>query len=247
MRGPASLVWVLLVGGLMLGFMALFATRMHYGPGGGPEQGLQQFQGVRDLDAQAMSHLADLGLRFHERDNREPTLSLDNPTDSDFAFLESILSSNDQKAKVSAAKALGNIGAPRSVGPLIDSIRGLDANGEDLFLMKQALMIAESLPIEARRAVLIPPWDAHEAELAPNLREGLRLGLRDAGAFDPQFLREAAVSNRDPVVRAFAVKALGAEKHPPMGVLAAALGDPDDSVRSRATQTFGALHPSPLH
>ena len=240
MRGATALVWALLVGGMLLGMMALFYTKLMFGPDG-PEEGLEEFAGLRELDAKTRSHLEDLGVRFGSNESREPTLNLENPTEADFAFLDGILRSNDEKAKISAAKVLRDIGAARSVGPLVAAATGVDEK-QDLFFAQAALTILADKPPEVVRGSLIPAYVHNEKELSAELREGFLHTLKNAGAFDAAFLREAAVGDRDPAVRRFALEQLAADKRPPLGVFAAALGDSDAGVRTYAQAEMTQFH-----
>src|SRR3954469_11098691 len=127
MRGTGGLIWALLVGGILLGGMALTMTKLGIFGADGPNETAQYIEGARDLDSAVQSHLSDLGVKFAPTDSREPTLNLEKPTEEDFAFLESVLSKNDNKSRFSAASVLRDIGAPRSVDPLLGAVRGVDA------------------------------------------------------------------------------------------------------------------------
>ncbi len=243
MRGVSALIWAVLVLGIVLGMMALFMTKMWYGPNG-PEQGAAAFQEARDFDAKTRSHLEDLGIKFAPTDSREPTLNLEKPSDADFAFLEGLLQTNDPKGRLSAAKVLRDIGAPRSVEPLMAAARGVDPQ-MDSFFVECALTILRDKSPEQYRETLIPPFERHRENLEPELIAVIQAKLREAGAWDAAFLREAAVSDRESAVRRFAVAALAAEKRPPLGVLAAAMGDPDEAVRKQARVAMEALHREP--
>lgn len=230
MKSVGSLVWAVLFGGLFLGLVAIVALRGWYGPQMGPAQGLDALDGVRQIDARAESRLADLGVRFHEAaDGAEPNVDLQDPSDADFGFLEQVLRSNDPKGRVSAAKVMRDIDNPRSVEPLIGAIRGID--DIDRYFLDCALTIVNHATAEQRLAVLVPAWERHKDDLPDFAKEALRLKLRDIGALDPDWLREAALGNPDPLVRRFAVRELAARPSRPRGVLGAALADPDDEVR----------------
>ena len=236
MRNLSGIVWLLLVGGIALGVGALFLSKTAWGPGG-PQEAQEIFAQARGLDAQARSHLEDLGVRYAPPGSAEPTLDLEDPSAADFAFLEGLLSSHDEKARVSAAKVLRDIGAPRSIEPLFASIRGSKPE-QDTFLFECAITILEPKPPEVRRATLIPALVRHGASLEPELLQAARYKLRDAGGLDPAFLREAAVSDHDGRVRRFALAELAAAGKPARGLLAAALADPDAGVRAEAAAAF---------
>lgn len=241
MRGVTALVWAILVGGIVLGMMALFATKLFYGPDG-PDEGLPIFAGARELDAKTRSHLEDLGIRFGSSESsKEPTLNLENPTDADFAFLDKILETNDTKGKISAAKVLRDIGDARSVEPLVKASTGVDLQA-NVFYAQCALTILADKPPEVVRATLIPALVRHRKDLDRDLVDGFRHKLKDAGALDADFLRQAAVSDRDPDVRLFALDELSAAKHPPLGIFAAAMGDPDAGVRKYADAQMSVFH-----
>lgn len=236
MKGAGGLVWAVLFGILLLGFGSLFAMRAIYGKGG-PDRGLEILQGARKVDEQAMSRLRDLGVKFADRESREPTLDLENPSEADFRFLEGVLQSNDPNARVSAAKVLRDIGSARSIEPLIAAVRGIDQI--DYFMLECALTIVNRSTNDARIAALVPSWEKHRASLPEDARDALRLKMRDVGALDPAWLRTTAISHRDPLFRRFAVRELAALDEPPKGVLAAALSDADGEVRARALEALG--------
>lgn len=244
MRGASSMVWALLLGGILLGFGAVLSMKRVYGPAGGPAQGLAVFEGARKIDQQAMSRLQDLGIRFaREEKPGEPVLDLENPTEADFAFLESVLASNDPGARVSAAKVLRDIGNPRAVEPLIGAIRGIE--DIDRFLLECALTVVNGVPHDARAAALVPAWEKHRARLHDDTREALRFKMRDVGALDQEYLRSTAVRHPDPVFRRFAVRELAAGAERPRGIFAAALADADDEVRSMAAAALAAVPQTP--
>lgn len=243
MRGAGAMVWGLLLGGILLGFAAFLAMKQVYGPAGGPARGLAVFEGARKIDQQALSRLQDLGIRFAPEENSsEPTLDLENPTEADFAFLESVLASNDPGARVSAAKVLRDIGNPRAVEPLIGAIRGIE--DIDRFMLECALTVVNRVPHEARAAALVPAWEKHREGLHDDAREALRFKMRDVGALEGEYLRSTAVRHPDPVFRRFAVRELAAGQERPRGVFAAALADADDEVRGMAA---AALAEAPGH
>lgn len=235
MRGLGSLVWGVMVLAMLVGIAALVGSRFL-----GQPKGMQRVVSqARELDRTAKSRLEDLGLRFAPRpENREPTLDIDQPTEADFAFLFSILASNDQKARVSAGRVLKDIGDTRAVLPLVRAIRGIEA--VDVFFLECAFTIVDRPDVapERRIAALVPVWELERERLSEEMREAVRLKLRDAGALDPDYLREAAVTHGDPAVRTFAVRELGNLPRPPGGVLAAAMSDPDVAVRQLAHETF---------
>lgn len=233
MRGLGSLVWGVMVLAMLVGVAALLGARFL-----GTPDGLQRVVGrARELDRAATSRLEDLGLRFAPRPGgAEPTLDIDEPTEADFAFLFSILAGNNDKARVSAAKVLRDIGDVRAVRPLVRSIRGIE--GIDVFLLECALTIADGATPEQKVGALVPVWEEARGNLTDEMRAAIRLKLRDAGALQPEFLRDAAVAHGDPAVRRFAIRELGETARPPGGVLAAAMADPDPSVRALAEETF---------
>jgi hypothetical protein len=232
MRGASGLIWALLVLGIMAGMWAIMFTKRIYGPNG-PDQGAAVFQGAREFDSATRSHLEDLGIKFRPNEKNEPSLNLTNPSDADFAFLENVLAGNSEKGQVSSARVLRDIGAPRSVEPLFAAIKGVHPQ-DDTFMFECAVTILDAQPPEVRRATLIPAWVNHHADMEPELLAASRVKLRDAGALEQAFLREAAVADRDPKVRRFALDELRQQKRPPLGVIAAAMGDPDNEVRSQA-------------
>lgn len=241
MRGTGGLIWALLVGGIVLGGMALMMNQLGIFGANGPDQTAQYIEGARDLDSAVQSHLSDLGVKFAPTDSREPTLNLEKPTEEDFAFLEKILSQNDAKSRFSAASVLRDIGAPRSVDPLLGSVRGVDPR-LDGHMVECALTILADKSPEQYREVLIPAFERHRETLGDDVAALIRAKLRDAGATDAAFLRESAVSDREPLVRRFAIAELAADKKPPLGVLAAAMADPDPAVRKDATDAMAVFH-----
>ena len=241
MRGTGGLIWALLVGGIVLGGMALFMTKLGVFGSGGPDQTEQFVSGARDFDSAVQSHLTDLGVKFAPTDSREKTLNLEKPTEEDFAFLESVLAKNDAKSRFSASSVLRDVGAPRSVEPLLGAVRGVDPKLDSHFVECALTILADKSP-EAYREVLIPAFERHRDNLEPELVALIRYKLRDAGAFDPAFLREAAISDREPQVRRFAIAELAADKKPPLGVLGAAMADADPAVRKDATAAMAVFH-----
>lgn len=234
MRGLSGLVWSLLVVAMLVGVAATVGSRLL----GQPEALDGVVASARTLDRAASGRLEDLALRFAPKPGSgvEPSVNLEEPSEADFRFLFSVLASNDARARVSAAKVLREIGDPRAVRPLIDGIRGLESI--DVFLLECALTITDRQPPDARISALVPVWEEERRELGDEMRQAVRLKLRDAGALDPAFLEDAAVSHGDPVVRRFAVRELGELPRPPGGVLAAAMADPDERVRALAQETF---------
>jgi len=228
-----AIVWFLLVGGLILGFGLRFYLKARYGPGGGPAQGLQAFEGVRQLDRETMSRLEALGIQFREAtDKREPAVDLANPTEHDFQFLESVLRSNDPRARVAAAKVLRDIGSPRGIDPLVGAIRGMD--DQDRFFLSCAFTLVNAAPADQRRVQLVRAWERHGEELSDEFKEAFRLKLRDTGALDPAWQEEAAVADPDPVVRRFALEQLLSRPGFPRGIVGVALADPDGKMRELA-------------
>lgn len=235
MRGMGGLVWAVMVMALLVGIFALVGSRFI----GQPEAVAGFVRQAKELDRAATSRLDDLGLRYAPRpSNNEPKIDFEEPTDTDFAFLFEILESGDQKARISAARVLKDIGDVRAVRPLFRAVRGME--DVDRFFLECAITILERDDVspERRRAVLVPVWEEHHAQLTDEMRAAVRLKLRDAGALDPEFLYDRAVSSGDPAVRRFAVRELGELPRPPGGVLAAAMSDPDLSVRELAEETF---------
>ena len=220
---------------MLVGVAALVGSRF-FGP---PDAMRTVVLQARELDRVARSRLEDLGLRYAPRpENDEPALDIEAPTDADFEFLFGVLATNDQKARVSAARVLKDIGDPRAVLPLVRGIRGIEP--VDVFLLECAFTILDRPDVapERRIAALAPVWENERERLSDEMREAVRLKLRDAGALDPAFLRDAAVRHGDPTVRKFAIRELGALPRPPGGVLAAAMTDPDEAVRQLAHETF---------
>lgn len=235
MRGLGSLVWGVMVLAMLVGIAALVGTRFI----GQPDSLTNVVQQARALDRAATSRLDDLGMRYAPRpSNNEPELNLEAPTDADFRFLFEILESGDQKARISAARVLKDIGDPRAVRPLFKAVRGIEA--VDVFFLQCAMTILdrEEISPDRRIAVLVPVWEEESAHLTDEMKDAVRLKLRDAGALDPDFLFEAAVSSGDPAVRRFAIRELGKLPRPPGGVLAAAMSDPDLATRELAEETF---------
>ena len=228
MRGLSSLVWAFMVVTLLAGMGGLVYSRIY-----GTPRSFHGYVGVvRELDKQANSRLRDLGLRFAPRANSpEPTLDLDQPTDADFEFLESILETNDKKARVSAAAVLRDIGHPRAVPPLVRAIKGIE--DIDVFFFECAITVVERQPPAQRAELLIPIWQ-DRGNLNDAMQEALRLKLRDAGALHPDFLAETAVSHPRAAIRRFALEELSKNPRAPAGVLAAALADPDETNRALA-------------
>lgn len=235
MRGLGGLVWAVMVLALLVGIAAVIGSRFF----GEPDALHSVVRTARQLDRTATSRLDDLGLRYAPRpENNEPTLNIDAPTDADFRFLFEVLESGDQKARVSAARVLKDIGDPRAVRPLFQAVRGME--DVDVFFLQCAMTILDRDDIspERRIAVLVPVWEQHHTHLTREMQAAVRLKLRDAGALDPDFLFEAAVGSGDPLVRRFAIRELGSMPRPPGGVLAAAMSDPDVEIRELAEETF---------
>ena len=235
MRGLGGLVWTVMVLALLVGIAALVGSRFI----GEPDAMRGFVREAKKLDAIASSRLDDLGLRFAPRPtNNEPKVDLEQPTDTDFAFLFEILESGDQKARISAARVLKDIGDVRAVRPLFKAVRGME--DVDRFFLECALTILERDDVSPQRrlAVLVPVWEEESTHLTDEMRAAVRLKLRDAGALDPDYLYEVAVSSGDPAVRRFAIREIGEMPRPPGGVLAAAMSDPDLSVRELAEETF---------
>lgn len=242
MKSPYAL-WALMFSTVLLAFSVWFSMRTFWGKRdveNPTKKGLELLAKGRELDRAGRARLEDLGLRFAEATKEaEPSLDIDNPSDADFRFLESVLASNDEKARVSAAKVLRDIGEPRSVATLVGAIRGIDKIDE--FLLECALTIVNRLPHDQRAAALVPAWELHAPSLAEEPRDALRLKLRDVGALDRKWLEETLKHHDDPVFRRYAVRELLATKDPPAGLFAAALGDSDPEVRTRAGAALDAL------
>lgn len=234
MKSPFSL-FTLMASTVILAFTVWFSMRVYWGKRdveNPTKKGLEIFEKGREIDRQARSRLEDLGLRFAEATkSAEPALDVDNPTDADFAFLEEMLRTNDEKARVSAAKVLRDIGSPRSVPPLVGAIRGIEP--VDDFMLECALTVVNRLPLEQRAAALVPAWEAHAEGLPEDARDALRLKLRDIGALEAAWLKETAVRHPDARFRRFAIRECASACGP--GILAAALADPDEEVRKRAS------------
>ncbi len=239
MKSPWGL-WALMFSTVILAFTVWFSMRVFWGRRdveNPTKRGLEIFEKGRELDVKARSRLEDLGVRFAEATReKEPTLDLENPTDADFAFLEGVLESNDEGARVAAAKVLRDIGSPRGVPPLVGAIRGIEKADE--FMLECALTIVNGLPLEQRLAALIPAWELHAEELPVDARKALRIKLEHAGALEREWQKETLARHPDPMFRRFAVRELASADDPPKGLLAAALADHDAEVRKRAGEAL---------
>ena len=239
MKNASLLVAVVLLLGLSAGVGSIVVTRRMYGPSQAPATPLPQLAIARDLDEKGHERLEELSVRFHEAVHPgESKVDLADPTDADYAFLFDVLANGKPDAKLKAAAVLRDIGTPRVVEPLIAQISGLEDS--DRFFLAAALGVVNGLPQDERLAALIPAWEKHQGALPAEIRDALRIKLRDIGAMDAEWQERAAVADADPLVRRFALREIAGRTDPPRGVLALALADPDAEIRGMAEAALAA-------
>ncbi len=220
----------------LVAFGALHAWRTGFGDRA-PPRIRALLEGARAVDRATVDRLQSLGMRFGSDAPKEPTVNLDSPSDADFEFLEGLVAARGPASSVSAARVLRDIGSLRSVGPLLDAVKGTDEI--DRFFLECAFRILDAATPEARVAMLVPSWERNRETWTGPVVTAMRLKLRDSGALDPGFLRETATAHVDPVFRRFALRELADAQAAPAGLLAAALADPDADVRALAAAGLG--------
>lgn len=166
-------------------------------------------------------------------------LDLDHPGAAEFDFLEEKLKSDDPESRRAATKALVEIGKPRSFRPVIASIPEDGSDGQ--FVLDSAMEILDRAPQEVRANLLIYTYDTEADHLPDFAIWGLRARMRQEGLLTPEFLQEALASAPNPSWRRFAVQELAALDPPHTGAVAAALADPDETVRAKAKETLAQL------
>ena len=195
---------------------------------------------VRDKDQQVTAWAVDWRDRLLG-DPRSKKLNFDNPGPAEWEFLEKKLGSDDEESRRAAAKAMLEINQPRAFRPLIAAIRQDAPDGQ--FLLDTAMEILDRTSMEVRLSLLIYSYDLHSEQMPEFAIWGLRARMREEGLLDGEFLKVAVTSSPNPAWRRFAVRELAKLDPPHTGAVAAALADPDESVRSQARQTLGTLMP----
>lgn len=166
-------------------------------------------------------------------------LDLENPGPEEFDFLESKLQSDDVETRRAAAKALLEIGKPRAFRPLIAAITEEGDDGQ--FLLDTAMEVLDRAPMEVRVNLLIYTYDTEADELPDFAIWGVRTRMRQEGLLEPEFLKTAVTESPNPTWRRFAIQELANLDPPQTGAVAAALADPDESVRAQAQATLAEL------
>ena len=230
-------VYLWVIAAALVGFGLFFVARMAVKYLGDPEDH-SVVQRVKKTDQDVTTWALDWRDKLLG-DPEAQKLDLDNPGAAEFDFLEAKLESKDDESRRAATKALVEIGKPRSFRPVIASIPAEGNDGQ--FVLDSAMEILDRAPQEVRANLLIYTYDTEADDLPEFAIWGLRARMRQEGLLEPEFLQDALATAPNPSWRRFAVQELAALDPPHTGAVAAALADPDETVRAQAAKTLADL------